>query len=182
MTLEYDKGPGGSEDKNTRDREYVRTSDNIPVYYELVDENNEGREVLVDWELLFDELDPAPEENPKLYELLFDINQKVNILINHMSGKNGFNMPEARDVNISGGGLRFFCNDDFKKGDRLVLKTFLPTHAHVIKIKCEVVRAAPASDGRNEVAVKYLDMDESTRDKIIRYIFAKQRKMLRSDK
>ena len=182
MMPEHDAELGGSEDKNTRDREYVRTSDNIPVYYELLDEENEGRAVMVDWELLFDELDPAPEENPKLYELLFDINQKINILINHMAGKNGFNMPEARDVNISGGGLRFFCNDNFKKGDQLVLKTFLPTHAHVIKIKCEVVRAAPASDGRNEIAVKYLDMDEPTRDKIIRYIFAKQRKMLRSDK
>jgi len=181
MTPENETEHGGGENKTTRDREYVRTSDNIPVYYELVDEANEGKEVMVDWELLFDELDPAPEENPKLYELLFDINQKINILINHMSGQNGFNMPEARDVNISGGGLRFYCNDDFKKGDQLVLKTFLPTHAHVIKIKCEVVRAVRGSDGRNEVAVKYLDMDESTRDKIIRYIFAKQRKMLRSE-
>lgn len=182
MTLEDDEKFEGGGDKSTRDREYVRTSDNIPVYYELMDEANEGREGRVDWELLFDELDPAPEANPKLYELLFDINQKVNILINHMSGKNGFNLPEARDVNISGGGLRFFCNDDFKKGDQLVLKTFLPTHAHVIRIKCEVVRSAPSPDGRNEVAVKYLDMDESTRDKIIKYIFAKQRKMLRTDK
>ena len=182
MTIEDDEKLEDSGEKSTGDRKYVRTSDNIPVYYELMDAANEGREGRVDWELLFDELDPAPEENPKLYELLFDINQKVNILINHMSGKNGFNLPEARDVNISGGGLRFICNDDFKKGDQLVLKTFLPTHAHVIRIKCEVVRSVPSPDGMNEIAVKYLDMDESTRDKIIRYIFARQREMLRIDK
>ncbi len=166
----------------THERAYVRTNDNIPVYYELVNEENEGREVAVDWELLFDDLEPAPEENPKLYELLFDINQKINILINHMAGKNGFSIPEAREVNISGGGLRFFCNDHFNAGDRLVLKTFLPTHAHVIRIKCEVVRSLAVESGGYEVAVKYIDMEEATRDKIIRYIFAKQRKLLRTEK
>lgn len=182
MTIERDEEQAVNEERHAAERKYVRTSDNIPVYYEVVDEDEDAKDVMVDWELLFDDLDPSPEENPKLYELLFDINQKVNILINFMSGTNGFNMPEARDVNISGGGLRFYCNDEFKSGDRLVLKTFLPTHAHVIKIKCEVVRAGKGPDGRNEVAVKYLDMDEPTRDKIIRYIFAKQRKLLRDDK
>lgn len=182
MTLERDEQQGAGEQGTIAERKYVRTSDNIPVYYEHIAEDEDAKDVMVDWELLFDDLDPSPEENPKLYELLFDINQKVNILINFMSGANGFNMPEARDVNISGGGLRFYCNDDFNAGDKLVLKTFLPTHAHVIKIKCEVVRAVRGPDGRNEVAVKYLDMDEATRDKIIRYIFAKQRKLLRDDK
>jgi len=184
MTVEHVQEPDGEETKQVRDREYVRTSDNIPVYYELLDEDGvhpEGGEVTGEWELLFDDLNPSPEENPKLYELLFDINQKINILINHMAGTSGFNIPEARDVNISGGGLRFNCNDSFKTGDRLILKTFLPTHAHVIKIRCEVVRSLDVGGGKHEVAVKYLDMDEPTRDKIIRYIFAKQRMMLRSD-
>lgn len=162
-------------------REFVRTSDNIPVYYELLSgEAPEGAQA--EWELLFDDIDPKPEENPRLYELLFDINQKLNILLNHMSGQSGFNIPEARDVNISGGGLRFFSAERFNPGDRLFLKTFLPTHAHIIKIKCEVVRSAPTGGDKFETAVKYVDMDETTRDKIIRYIFAKQRKLLRGEK
>lgn len=165
-----------------REREYVRANDNVPVYYELLDEESEGSGVVTDWELMFDDLEPAPEENPKLYELLFDINQKLNILINHITEKNGLNIPEARNVDISGGGLRFVCGDPFKEGDRLVLKTFLPTHAHVIKIKCQVVRSVPMPDGNFDIAVKYIDMDEHTRDKIIRYIFAKQRKLLRNEK
>lgn len=167
------------DDKN--ERAFVRTNDNIPVYYEvLTDGALPG--VQSDWELLFDDIEPKPEENPRLYELLFDINQKLNILLNHMAGKKDFNLPEARDVNISGGGLRFFASESFPPGEKLFLKTFLPTHARVINIKCEVVRSIPNGQGGYEVAVKYVDMDETTRDKIIKYIFAKQRKLLRSEK
>ncbi|MBI1911692.1 MAG: PilZ domain-containing protein [Deltaproteobacteria bacterium] len=170
----------GTDDAFDAQREYVRTDDKIPVYYETLNDLNASRGS-TDWELMFDDIEPSPEENPKLYELLFDINQKLNMLINHMSERNGFNIPEAREVNISGGGLRFFCNDQFKIGDRLILKTFLPTYAHVIKIKCEIVRCEPRNQGGYEIAVKYVDMDETTRDKIIRYIFAKQRKLLRTE-
>lgn len=162
-------------------REYVRTNDVIPVYYEADRGDGEESKSVMDWELLFDDIEPKPEENPKLYELLFDINQKLNILLNYVSEKNGFNIPEAREVNISGGGLRFFSNDRFETGDRLILKTFLPTYAHVIKLRCEVVRCIPAGKGF-EVAVKYTDLDETTRDKIIKYIFARQRKLLRTEK
>jgi hypothetical protein len=164
-------------------REYVRTNDVIPVYYELADGDGEGAaRGAFDSELMFDEIEPKPEENPKLYEFLFDINQKLNILLNHISEKNGFNMPEAREVNISGGGLRFFSKEAFASGQKLVLKTFLPVYAHVIKIKCEVVRSLPNEGGGYSVAVKYVDMDETTRDKIIKYIFAKQRRVLRTEK
>ena len=142
-------------------REYVRTNDVIPVYYEA--DNGEESKSIMDW------------------ELLFDINQKLNILLNYVSEKNGFNIPEAREVNISGGGLRFLTNDRFDSGDRLVLKTFLPTYAHVIKLRCEVVRCEPLGKGY-EVAVRYTDLDETTRDKIIKYIFARQRKLLRTEK
>ena len=156
-------------------REYVRTNDVIPVYYEL-EGDAEGGRAAFDWEVMFDELEPRAEENPKLYELLFDI------LLNHISEKNGFNMPEVKEVNISGGGLRFFSKEAFDAGQKLVLKTFLPVYAHVIKIKCEVVRSLPHDGGGYSVAVKYVDMDETTRDKIIKYIFAKQRRVLRTEK
>lgn len=163
-------------------REYVRTNDVIPVYYEVADEDGEVTRSPFDWELMFEEIEPRPEDNPRLYELLFDINQKLNILINHISEKNGFNVPEAREVSISGGGLRFYSKEEFASGQRLVLKAFLPVYAHVIKIKCEVVRSLPTGDGGFSIAVKYVDMDESTRDKIIKYVFAKQRKLLRTEK
>lgn len=175
------KGNEGKE-QNELKREFVRTDDNIPVYYEVAEAGDDSKGNILDWELMFDDIEPTPEENPRLYELLFDINQKLNILIKYVSDKSGFNIPEAKEVNISGGGLRFCCNEKFKEGDKLTLKTFLPVYAHVIKINCQVVRVFPRIGGGYEVAVKYVDMDEATRDKIIRYIFAKQRKLLRTEK
>lgn len=163
-------------------REYVRANDIIPVYYEPAGDDGEIDRNPFDWEVMFDDIEARPEENPKLYELLFDINQKLNILLSHMSEQSGFNVPEAREVSISGGGLRFHSKEAFAEGQRLVLKTFLPVYAHVIKIKCEVVRSQPADGGGYLVAVRYVDMDESTRDKIIKYVFAKQRMLLRTEK
>ncbi|MEK7678980.1 MAG: PilZ domain-containing protein [Deltaproteobacteria bacterium] len=157
-------------------REFFRAKDNFPLYYELAS-GEETRDEL-DWEAFFDELEPKSEDNAELYELLFDINQKLNMLLRHMTEKSGFNLPQARQVSISGGGMRFVCQDLFKAGDKLTLKAFLPTCAHVVRLKCEAVRVDRIKDGY-EVAVKYLDMDDGIREKIIKYIFAKQRKLLR---
>ena len=40
-----------------------------------------------------------------------------------------------------------------------------------------MAEATPGEEGK-----KYLDLDEGTRDEIIRYIFARQRKVLRNEK
>ena len=165
----------------SQERQYVRTDDKLPVYYEHLHDGDEEGSAMPEWEMMFDGLEPKPEENPKLYELLFDINQKLNMLITHLSTQTGFNIPEAREVSISGGGMRFNCEEEFSSGYRLMLKIFLPVYAHVIKIKCEVVRSIRRLDGGFEVAVKFIDMDEAVRDKIIKYVFAKQRMHLRSE-
>jgi hypothetical protein len=175
--VEKDSGRADTESR----RQHVRADDKIPVYYELFSGDSDQRTGLK-WESIFDEIDPEAEENPRLYELLFDISQKLNILINHMDGKSGFKIPEAKEVNISGGGMRFSCQDRFQVGDMLMLKTFLPTYAHIINLKCEVVRAVELEGGGSEVSVKYVDMDEATREKIIRYIFSKQRRHLRNER
>ncbi len=162
-------------------REHVRTDDRIAIYYELLDENT-GMDEGADWEIMFNEIEPRPGDDPRLYELIFDINQKLNMLINYMASKTGFNLPEAKEVNISGGGLRFRCGDRFKPGDKLVLKLFLPTYTHALRVIGEVVWASERKEGDYEVAIKYMDLDEKIRDRIIRYIFAKQRMLLRSKK
>lgn len=169
------------DDDNVSRREFVRTDDNIPVYYEVFNEAAAARKDY-DWEKLLDDIEAKADDNPRLYELLFDINQKLNMLINYMSEKSGFKLPEAKNVNISGGGVKFTCSDFFPDGDKILIRTFLPTHSHVLKLHCEVVRSTPHNNGTFEVAARFLDVDETTRDKIIKYIFAKQRKLLRHDR
>ncbi|MEK7773438.1 MAG: PilZ domain-containing protein [Deltaproteobacteria bacterium] len=166
---------------NATPREHVRADDVIPVYYELLDGSRELKHSK-GWETLFDEIEPGPEENPKLYEILFDINNKLNSLLEYISVHDGFRIPQAKNVNISGGGLQFYCYDEFKAGDLIAIKTFLPTYAHTVTVRCEVMRVVPRTEGGYEIAVRYVDMDEATRDKIIRYVFARQRKLLRTEK
>ena len=170
--------PGSAEQESRR--EYVRTDDKISVYYEACKED-----ALADdrgTETIFDDIEPQPEENPKLYELLFDISQKLNLLVNQMSDKGVFKVPEAKEVNISGGGIRFRCSDSFAEGDLLMLRTFLPTHAGVVNMKCRVLRVEEAGTGSYRIAARFEDMDESTREKIIRFIFSRQRRNLRNER
>lgn len=162
-------------------REHVRADDCVPVYYAALDGGSEIKPAQ-GWETLFEEIEPGPEENTKLYELLFDMNNKLNILLDYISTRHDFRIPQAKNVNISGGGLQFCCFDKFKAGDLVAMKIFLPTYAHTVSVKCEVVRVVPRAEGGYDVAVKYVGMDEATRDKIIRYVFARQRKMLRTEK
>ena len=171
--------PGGAVAESRR--EFVRTDDLISVYYEACGEDASPE----DWdrsESIFNDIEPRPEENPKLYELLFDISQKLNLLVGQMTEKGVFKIPEARGVNISGGGIRFQCPDRFAEGDMLMLKTFLPTHAGIINMKCRVVRVEELSGGSYKVAAQFEDMNEATREKIIRFIFSRQRKRLRNEK
>ncbi len=169
---------GGHSDASIR--QHVRADDKIPVYYEVLASGDSSGTVAA-WETMFDELEPKAEENPRLYEMLFDINQKLNILINHMAERSGFNIPEAREVNISAGGLRFVSEKPFPEGERLLIRTFLSTHGQVVRLKCEVLRSVERHGGF-EVAVKFIDLDEATREKIIKYIFVRQRQILRLEK
>ncbi len=162
-------------------REFVRTDDKISVYYEAwTEESSAGSSA--DPTNILDDIEPGPEENPKLYKLLFDISQKLNLLVDQMSDKGVFKIPEATEVNISGGGIRFKCPDSFAEGDMLMIKTFLPTHAGIVNVKCRVLRVEDVGGGFYRVAAEFEDMDDVTREKIIRFIFSKQRKNLRSDR
>jgi hypothetical protein len=162
-------------------REFVRADDNISVYYEACSESA-SPEDRNRFESIFNDIEPGPEENPKLYELLFDISQKLNLLVTQMSDKGVLKIPEASEVNISGGGIRFQCTDGFAEGDMLMLKTFLPTHGGIVNMKCRVLRIEDIGGGVYKVAAEFEDMDEATREKIIRFIFSKQRRRLRSER
>ncbi|MBE9528977.1 MAG: PilZ domain-containing protein [Proteobacteria bacterium] len=161
-------------------REHARCDDRISLFYAPIDTEDEAHESSA--ESIFDGLVTGADDNPRLYKLLFDIDQKLNLLLKHMSDSDGFALPEATDVNISGGGLRFVSKESFTEGALLRIKTVLPNLAGKVDLKCEVVRSTAKENGTYEVAVKYLDLSEATREIIIKYIFATQRKQLRSER
>lgn len=88
-------------------------------------------------------------------------------------------------INISGSGLRFMASTNFEEGKLLKLKIDLPTRPiTVIPIIGEVVRTEKVVKKKNEVsyciAIHYTEISKTDREKLIQYIFHKQRELLRA--
>ncbi len=159
-----------------KDREYIRVTGTIPVHYQAYDETNEAEE----WERFFIDVEPRDEFESSLIELLYDLHQKLDRIVEHLAARDGFKLPEAKEVTISGGGMSFKCADRFAKGDILKIRVFLPGRGRLLKLKSEVVRCSTEEDGSYLVAVKFMDLEEKDRDKLIGYVFARQREELRN--
>jgi len=165
-------------------REYVRIEDSIPVYYvrkngvNIIDSAVNIREL----RHFSKKVDAISSEDPEVYSLLFEINQRLKTLMSQTATERCFEIPEARIENISGGGLKMLCNKSFNEGDELAIKLFLPDQAQDLEVTGEVVWTCENIDGGYKVGIKFIDIDERARERIVRYIFAWQRKMLRAGK
>lgn len=104
--------------------------------------------------------------------------------------KNMGEPEKAETVNISGGGLLLATDRRLSPGDRLLMKLFLGSgrgnkeyrNNKEIMVKGEVSRAASFNIGelkRYRSGVKFLEIDEKTRDEIIGFIFAGSRERIR---
>ncbi len=166
-------------------REYVRIEDSIPVYYvarqgvNIVDSALNIRE-LKHFSRKMESI--SSSDNPEMYSLLLEINQRLKALMSQTVAERCFEIPEARIEDISGGGLKILCNKDFAEGDRLVIRLFLPDQTQDLEVMGEVVWTCENIDGGYKVGIQFVDIDERVRERIVRYIFAWQRRMLRSGK
>jgi len=165
-------------------REYVRIEDSIPVYYVLKKGVNITDSAINIRELrhFSKKVEAISSEDPEMYSLLFEINQRLKTLMSQTVTERCFEIPEARIENISGGGLKILCNKNFNEGDELVIKLFLPDQAQDLEVTGEVVWICENIDGGYKVGIKFIDIDERARERIVRYIFAWQRRMLRVGK
>lgn len=80
---------------------------------------------------------------------------------------------EAKD--ISGGGMKIYCNYAHKVGDKIICSFKLGDS--LIKLKASVVRVEEIDsfNYKFSIGVSFLDIDELSRDIIIKYIFEKER-------
>ena len=89
-------------------------------------------------------------------------------------------------VDLSGGGLRFVSKEIYKKDSTLYLELKLPI-ANKIKrfeLASKVIFAKEIENrkGEYEIRVKYVYMDNITREEIIKYIFDEERKKRKNGK
>jgi len=158
-----------------KQREYIRVRNILDVHYMPFREED----FISDWERYFNSVEPKDEGELNLYNFLFNINQKVDAVMQHLKDSVNFGLPQAKEVVVSGGGISFNSSESYSKGDLLKVQLYLPSKARLLSLKSEVVRCETADDGGNKLALKFLDLSDKDRDKLIGYVFAIQREQLR---
>lgn len=127
---------------------------------------------------------PYTRESP-YNQAIWEINRKLDLLI-HMYLVDDFGelmKSSPRDVNISASGIRFISGDSYEKGDLLEINLILPMVPLLfIRLVGNVVRVKPVTSyetRRYAVAVRFIHIDPESKDDIIRYLFRRQRELLR---
>lgn len=121
------------------------------------------------------------DENSKLYAMVTEIKTKLDFIINHfILDREGMLSPEKKLVNISASGIRFTVNHPVCFKDVMEIKLLLPTYPPVaVCAYGEVKRVTALDDGKYEVALEYLNMEDSVRNEIIQYTMTHQRETIR---
>jgi hypothetical protein len=119
-------------------------------------------------------------EDPRLANWLQLLNAKLDAVIRMLSiQQEGFlRLPFLR-INIGGGGLKFETREQYAVGNILEIKMMLSPHRPVAMYVCGEVVSVDARGGSSEVAVKFVLIDDEVRDEIVRFVFEKEREILR---
>lgn len=166
----------------------IKACDTIPFEWEKIPRSEykcckEGSFSTDSWQKI--ELVKSEDLAPTLYECLLDIEQKLNLIIRHLSlQKEGKTViPHEKEIEISASGITFDTEELFNVGDILKLKMVLPLYPIAyLSLFSEVTGIERFVDRTNKVSTSYLDLDDDTRDKIITYLFKKQREAIRNEK
>lgn len=104
------------------------------------------------------------------------INSKIDALLGLLDkGRMEFDSLPLRPVRLSGGGMSLPYDGECAPGEMLELKVMLPIFPPVA---LHIYGKAVRREGET-VYVSFLPMDEEIRDKIIHYVFLRQREVIR---
>ena len=125
---------------------------------------------------------PAPPavEDPLLSDWLKYINAKMDAILKLIDVQPR-NVPNTtfKTEDISGEGLSFISPDKFSIGDLLEVKIPYPAAMPpFLYLQGEVVQSQERPDGYL-TALRFVSIDDFVRDKIIRFVFEKEREILR---
>jgi hypothetical protein len=127
------------------------------------------------------EVGSMPEiKDEALADWLNAMNRKLDLLLNMMTQqKEGFSSLPMKQVNISGGGLSFSSREPYNKDDVLEMKMVLPLPVPVSVTVYGDVVAAEKCDDLFEIGVKYAAMDDEIREEICKFVFHRERQIIR---
>jgi len=164
-------------------REFSRIEAHLPLEIRLVPPEQRQRLRCRIEELKIPALEQLPPdvEDPNLAAWLKLIHAKLDILLSLlMNNQQRHDLSLINTENISGGGVSFISAEEFHLDDMLEIKmmfsSLLPRALHLYG---EVVQTKKIAEGYF-TAVRFLCLDEGLRDEIVKFVFEKERELLRS--
>lgn len=171
-------------------REYVRVDDILRVdYLEIPQEDYKRCENKP--EIIFKDIFGKPLKAPEieeanselLYKLIYQANLKIDRILDILESKDnkGYMSSGSECVNISGSGMSFAANRSFSIRDIIALRVFLPLVSRTwINVLGEVTSSAESDqENKYDVSVRFVELSEDDREMIVRYVFKRQRELLR---
>lgn len=95
-----------------------------------------------------------------------------------------FEWLQGEVVDVSGGGIRFKCNEEYAPESVIVLKVPVVSDVNgsLIPLQARVIRCTKDYAGayaRYDVRAEFLNIDNRIREKLVRYIFDEQRRRMK---
>jgi len=108
------------------------------------------------------------------------LNAKLDTIIRLLTiHKEGFDSMPFKYVTISGSGMSFTSPEPFASGDILEIKMMLSMSQSMALYVCAEVRKTESLQNVNYISVQFTSTDDAIRDEIIRFVFEKEREILR---
>ncbi len=119
-------------------------------------------------------------EDRLLAEWLKLLNTKLDTIISMLAlQEEGLGSLPFMAENISGGGLNFVSSHQFSPGDILEIKTTFSSLQPVVFCLYGEVVQIEKRDQDFMTSVKFIALDETIRDEIVKFVFEMEREMLR---
>ena len=126
----------------------------------------------------------AENVDPFVINSLIDINTKLSLVLSMLSCEETcIFTQQPMEANLSEGGIGFTIKEEVEEGQFLEMELLMPSFpTAVMKVWGRVVRTNPLPEGGYRVGVEYTHIREEDQDRIVHYLFKKQREMLRCKK
>ena len=171
---------------DTERREFSRVDAFVSLHARVVPEDERPKvRSRVSTEIVLPQFQSLPElEDKALSESLRIVNSKLDLVLTMLNRRDSdSHCLMAIHVNISGSGLSFDSEEAYGLGELLELKMVFPESPDMmICVYGEVVKSMRDESEGRRVSVKYTVIDEEIRDKIVKYVFDKQREMIRKSR
>jgi hypothetical protein len=175
------------DDMRSENRKYCRVEACIPFACRLVpaEEQKKIRSHISGATFLTGHQAMPEINDPSLAEWINLVSIKLDTIIQLLTlDREGFSSLPFECINISGGGLRFLSQNKFSMGDTLEIRMMLSLlHPVALYVYATVLSVSERRAERDyDISVEFMTMDNAIQDEIIRFVFEREREILRVKK